>query len=482
MKTKKILNLAVVIWPMISLVVGTVVVYFLFLPKVAPKLISVAVMPFEGENVSEYLRESFAEEVRHGIAMSRDVIVIDFDASIGYSRLGQERRGFTHELGVSHIVVGEAGVSGDSISFLVRLVNVSKPALKEIWTGTYTYPDRELIEIRDAIVTDVRNALYDRGSMMRPAGPHIDNAAYETYLRARQKWRENHDVQAVAYARDSMLIQPNVYSATLLSELNMQNSKNEIFEGGVWAKQPYLPARIINLKRIYNIDRDFAAYFKAIQAIAECHPNIRALRLLAFMYSNIGWHEDAVIMIERWARSRPRSAQAAIDVARIKWFAGRDRKEVESALEIAGLREPNSRQVLEAQWFYDLNNGVGVPRRTNVISQRIKQNAILDQRYSIVSLGGLEHLNCDQFIESALYSEDYFSAYSRLYCAEKLWLTPPDWWEVEDPRWQEFTHSLRYVRYRKQSGLIDDVILALPYMSAKDILAPKRRSEIGTNH
>ncbi|MYD45574.1 MAG: hypothetical protein F4W92_04410 [Gammaproteobacteria bacterium] len=121
---------------MTSVVILTIVGYFLFLPKTAPKLITLAVLPFDGpEEFSEHLTQALPRHLTEILAESREIFVVDYDAAEEAVALKDKSRGFLNELGTTHILTGTFEVSDlspDSWTLLMRLIDVSKvvPKLK----------------------------------------------------------------------------------------------------------------------------------------------------------------------------------------------------------------------------------------------------------------------------------------------------------------------------------------------------------------
>ena len=80
---------------MTSVVILTIVGYFLFLPKTAPKLMTVAVLPFDApEEFPSHLTQALPRHITEMLAESRELFVVEYDAAEEAVALKSQSRGF----------------------------------------------------------------------------------------------------------------------------------------------------------------------------------------------------------------------------------------------------------------------------------------------------------------------------------------------------------------------------------------------------
>ena len=124
-------SFAIALFVMLGVVIFTIFGYFFLLPDIAPKRIVVAVIPFESDDSSyETIAVELAGQIASGIALSREVVVVDFDAAIAVTELSGQSRGLVNELGVTHIVDGTLEYAESAWNAEIRVIDISQPAPK----------------------------------------------------------------------------------------------------------------------------------------------------------------------------------------------------------------------------------------------------------------------------------------------------------------------------------------------------------------
>ena len=463
---------AIAVFVMFGVVVFTVLGYFFLLPDVAPKRITVAVMPFTSDSGTQsFLLEGFAEEVSRGVAMSREVTVIDFEASVQFHALGTRSRGFTNELGATHILDGSIERGADAWIIAARLVDISQAANKRVWGETFDAVD--LVAARDAMTQQVRSAIYDRGSEATPAGPPVGTDAYALFLQARYAQRYGQLADAERFARQSLDVENNGYAATVLAQLapprmpQWEQTRDSLDEFD------YLPARILSAQLTFSGTGDIETYHRSLTELAGDFPNSAALSRLSDLYVALGRFDQAQVLLERSVRVLPRSAVPALALASVRSRAG-DVPGAREALRIAALREPQSPDVARAQWLLQLADGsADEPEEPGLRPIWLASIGEIERAADLFeNLVGSGAQSCDQQVEVALYLDATERALDAVECAEGWWTNPPIWWDSADPRWQRFTSHARYRDYLESIGF--DLSSSLPQVSMRQLLAPRR--------
>ena len=172
---------------MLGIMIATVVGWWVLLPEIAPKRITIAVLPFEqsqgSPQESPYLGEGIAADIAIALAEVPDFIVLDRAASFSYRSRGGVSQLLAGELGATHAVEGRVRRAGGAITVSARLTDLSEFLV--LWEEDLSGADAELFAIRDAIAVGIAKKLLLLGDVAVSAGPPVDLHAYETFLEAR---------------------------------------------------------------------------------------------------------------------------------------------------------------------------------------------------------------------------------------------------------------------------------------------------------
>lgn len=480
MKTKKKTShaffAAVVL--MSLLVLSTIIGYFILLPRAIPKQILVAVLPFDGPaTLSPHLTHEFPRHLTELIALSRDLTIVDFDASSDAIDLGEEFRGFTHELGATHIVDGNFVESiekpGDFV-LTIRVVDVMRPAWKLKWDEEYSYPSQTLLNIRNEAIEQILKSLYDNS--VGDVADELDmEANFDDFLIAQLRSRSGDQSGVSSVLQQLPDIESNPYALHLLSLLNPQR-KGYYLDLAVKSNPRHYPSLNAKAWLDYKKSGDLELYARTTTDLAATFPNSDAVVILADLYHALGWFAEEELLLLRWVKMRPRSGFAALKIGLSRFRAG-NIPGVEEALSIAQFRDPLNDRVKLYKALYDLElNNVAVDSADSPeLNVRIlAARGRFDEAREILELM-LGQLSCDQVVESAIYIGDLDLAFENLSCSEQFWTQPPGWWQAGESRWQSFIADPRYSDWLRSKGMVPSVIEKLSPASVPQLFAPVRR-------
>ena len=468
--------LAVVL--MTLLVVGTIVAYFLILPRALPKQIIVAVLPFDGpSSLSKHLTHAFPRHLNELVALSRELTVVDFDASWEAIDLKEKFRGFTEELGATHIVDGdfvEDEQNPGSYVLTIRVVNVTQVAWKLRWDEEYRYPDTSLLDIRNSAAAGILKGLYDN-SVGEIAHEKSMEKGFESFLLAQSLVDLGDRQGAIEKLRELPDLDSNPYALFLLSTLDASQA-DELRELAIEANPRHYPSLIEQAWATYWKEGNLQQYIESITELAGTFPNSTAVERLAHLYHALGWFREEEELLFRWVRMRPRSGDAALLMAFSRYRQG-NTPLVEEAIVIAKLRDEDNDRVDLYRALYDLevrynpNAHVDSPKfevRDFAVAGRTEEARAVLQRIR-------DQLSCDDLVELALYLGDLDLAFDNLYCVFGFWVQPLGWWTTNDTRWESFTNDERYSSWLQSRGMVPSVISQLEPESVADLFAPVRR-------
>lgn len=460
------------------LVLSTIIGYFILLPRAIPKQIMVAVLPFDGpESLSSHLTDEFPRHLTELVALSRDLTVIDFDASREAIDLGEDFRGFTHELGATHIVDGDFVEDGENprgLFLTIRVVDVMRPAWKLKWDGEFRYPDETLLSIRNEAIEQILKSLYDN-SVGDVSDELYMQDNFEDFLLAQSRFNSGDPEAANAILSQTSNVESNPYALHLLSLLHPSRQEH-YFDLAVESNPRHYPTLVekawIEYLRTGNLER----YSNTIAQLAGTFPNSDAVAKLADLYHALGWFEVEEQLLLRWAKMRPRSGQVALKIGLSRYRRG-DSTGVEEALSIASLREPADGNIELYLSLYELElnrRNINTAQSPELQSRILAAKGRIDEAREVLK-SVLDQLSCDQKVESAIYVGDLDLAFESINCSEKFWTQPPGWWLIDEPRWQSFISDSRYSDWLRSKGMVRSVIGKLAPVSVPQLFAPVRR-------
>ena len=464
---------------MTSIVILTVVGYFLFLPNTAPKLITVGVLPFDAaDEFPEHLTRAFPRHITEILAESRDVFVVDYDASEEAVALKSQSRGYRNELGTTHIVDGDFKVADEPAGEWVlhlRLIDVAKDVWKLKWSDEFAYPELSLLEIRDGIVKGVTDGLYDK-SIPERSSTTVTSAGLELYLRASSLFQAGKSDNALDLLQTQFETNQTAYGAFLLAELQPESQREHVALA-LSLQSYYYPAKVTKSQLRYEDSKNLVNYLGELISLAGEYPNSDAVQEVALLYTEFGWFDEAKDVLIRWALIRPRSSEPALAIA-FNRFRMNDLKGVAEALEIARLRDPDNEVVDRYRALYEWKvNGTelkpGASEYLNWIV-RHENNDFVESNPQWLAYR--KSLSCFEQVELSLYLSSYNYIYEKYECIDRrLWLQPPPWWTVDDPKWLAFQEDARYDSWLEVKGIRSDVLDKVEPVPAKELFAPRRK-------
>ena len=463
---------------MTSVVILTIIGYFLFLPNTAPKLITVAVLPFDAPHeFPDHLARALPRHITEVLAESREIFVVDYDAAEEAVALENKSRGFRNELGTTHIVTGSYTVSDTAVNdwtLTVRLIDVGKDVWKLKWSNEFSHPKFSLLEIRDAIVPEVADGLYDN-SIPDPDSSKLTATGFERFLRASQLFHNGDTDGAVTLLQNQPQEQETVYGLFLLSKL-LPEYEEQFVARSLSLDMSYYPALVLSSKLRYETRKNLVSFLQDMTSLAGQYPNSEAVSELAWLYSDLGWFKEAEEILIRWAKIRPRSSQPALAIA-FNRFRNNDMKGVEHALEIATLREKNNATVDRYLALYDWKvKGNNLSAGTSDFLRWIARYENGDfTRLDLQWKSFMSSLSCYAQIEISLYLNNHDYIFDDIDCFDRmLWLQPPPWWTDDDPKWVAFIQDPRYDDWLETRGIRSDVLEKVAPVSARELFAPRR--------
>lgn len=464
---------------MTTVVILTIVGYFLFLPKTAPKLITVAVLPFDGPaEFPEHLTRAFPRHLTEFLAESRDVFVVDYDAAEEAIALKDQSRGFRNELGTTHIVNGTFEVSDaapDSWVLKVRLIDVGKDVWKLKWSDEFSHPQLSLLEIRDAVATEVADGLYDN-SIPEVDSSTISSTGFEQFLYASQLFHSGKGESALTIVQNLTTEQETAYSMYLMAEI-LPEAQELFVQRTLTLESSYYPAKVAQSKSHFNEKKNLVNFLREMIELAGQYPNSDAVPVLALLYSDLGWFKEAENVLLRWAKIRPRSSEPALAIA-FNRFRKNDMKGVEHAMEIARLRESSNERVDRYRALYDWKvkkNSLNADASEYlhwIAKYENGEFSATDPQWTTFING----LSCYDQVEISLYLNNYDYIFDNVDCFDlRIWLQPPPWWSTDDPKWIAFQEDPRYDSWLENRGIRSEVLETIEPVPTRELFAPRRK-------
>ena len=291
-------GLAIATLVMLGIMVATVVGWWVLLPEIAPKRITIAVLPFEqtlARQASPYLGEGIAADVAIALAQVPDFIVLDRAASFAYRSGGDVATRLAGELGATHVVEGRVRHADGEVALSARLTDLSE--FKALWEEELTGPDAEFFAMRDALAVGVAKKLMLLGDAAISGGPPVQLRAYETFLEARVAADAGDASRAATLAERSLSLDDGHAQAHyLLATLYHREGRPEAaaHAGRAVALHPeYAPAQAFHAHLRFLAAGDLAAYHRRLTDLVATRRDAEALRRLACLYEAAGRPEDA---------------------------------------------------------------------------------------------------------------------------------------------------------------------------------------------
>ena len=289
---------------MLAIMIATVVGWWVLLPEIAPKRITIAVLPFEQARgprpAPPHLGEGIAADIAIALAEVPDFIVLDRAASFSYAARGAARGDVSQllagELGATHVVEGRVRRSEGGTALSARLTGLSEFQL--LWEDDLSGDDADLFVMRDAIAAAIAKKLVLLGDVAVSAGPPVDLRAYETFLEARAVADAGNTTRAATLAERSLALDAdNAYAHFLLAELYHGDGRRDAaaaHTADALALDPgSAPAQALRAHLRFLADGDLTAYHGTLTDLVAARRDADALRWLTCLYDAVGRSEDA---------------------------------------------------------------------------------------------------------------------------------------------------------------------------------------------
>ena len=326
---------------MLAIMIATVVGWWVLLPEIAPKRITIAVLPFEqapGPRPGPpHLGEGIAADIAIALAEVPDFIVLDRAASFSHGARGDVSQLLAGELGATHVVEGRVRRSEGGTMLSARLTGLSEFAL--LWEDDVSGDDADLFAMRDAVAAAIAKKLVLLGDVAVSAGPPVDLRAYETFLEARVVADAGDTTRAATLAERSLALDgDNPYAHLLLAELYYGDGRPEAaaHAADALALDPgSAPAQALRAHLRFLADGDLAAYHGTLTDLVAARRDANALRWLTCLYDAVGRSEDARMAGNHLRQFDPLGARGAgcapdlaVDPAAIGTVSWRSAEEV----------------------------------------------------------------------------------------------------------------------------------------------------------
>ena len=292
-------GIAVATLAMLVIMVATVVGWWVLLPEIAPKRITIAVLPFEQSvttpEVSSRLGEGIAADIAIALAEVPDFVVLDRAASFPYRSAGDVANRLAGELGATHVVEGRVRRADGRTELSARLTNLAD--FQVLWEEDLSGGHAELFAMRDEVARAIAQKLVLLGDVAVSAGPATGLDAYDAFLEARALADAGDTAGATALAERSLALdETNPYAHLLLGELYDVAGRPEAathVERALALDPGSAPARALAAHLGFVADGDLVAYHRSLADLVARHRDAAALRRLACLYAAAGRQDDA---------------------------------------------------------------------------------------------------------------------------------------------------------------------------------------------
>ena len=293
-------GVAVATLAMLVIMVATVVGWWVLLPEIAPKRITIAVLPFEQPvttpGTPSYLGEGIAADIAIALAEVPDFVVLDRAASFAFRSQRDVANRLAGELGATHVVEGRIRRAEGRTELSARLTNLGD--FQVLWEEDLSGADAELFAMRDAVARAIAEKLVLLGDVDVSAGPPTRLDAYEAFLEARALSDAGDTTGGAAVAERSLALdENNSYAHLLLGELYSRDVRPEagVHVARALAIDPgSTPARALQSHLGFLADGDLTAYHRSLTDLVAGHRDSSALRQLACLYEAAGREDDAL--------------------------------------------------------------------------------------------------------------------------------------------------------------------------------------------
>ncbi|MYD45573.1 MAG: hypothetical protein F4W92_04405 [Gammaproteobacteria bacterium] len=304
----------------------------------------------------------------------------------------------------------------------------------------------------------------------------MSSTGFEQFLHASHLFHSGNSERALTIIQELSAEQQTAYSMFLLSEL-IPESQEHYVEQTLTLMSDYYPAMVVQSMSRYIEKKNLVIFLRELIDLAGQYPNSEAVPVLALLYSDLGWFNNAEKVLLRWAQTRPRSSEPALAIA-FNRFRKNDIKGVEQAMEIARLRESSNERVDRYLALYEWKvkeNGLNVDGSDYLKWIARYENGEFsesDPEWTTF----INNLSCYDQVEINLYLNNIDYIFDVIDCIDsRLWLQPPPWWSEDDPKWIAFQEDTRYDAWIENRGVRSDVLESIEPVPARELFAPRRQ-------
>ncbi|MGI9627879.1 MAG: tetratricopeptide repeat protein [Longimicrobiales bacterium] len=241
-----------------------------------PSLASIAVLPLEDlspEGDQAAFVDGISEEIRNALSRVPALQVASRNSSFAYRGQTVDSREVGQALGVSSLLEGSLRKDGSTIRVTVELVNTEDGL--QIWSNSYTEELEGIFELQEDVARTIVGELQvplqlDAERFLVPQ--RTDNVdAYQTYLRARELFRQRGDSLLAAVpllrqviAQDSMFVPALALLAEALPIMGNGTSTDQVGNTVDWIRQAQAAA-----DRAVSLDSAHAQSWAALGTVAR---------------------------------------------------------------------------------------------------------------------------------------------------------------------------------------------------------------------
>jgi TolB-like protein/Tfp pilus assembly protein PilF len=201
-----------------SVLLTTVMIYFLYSLYSAPVEKSIAVIPFvdlSEEKDQEYVCDGLTEEILSHLSKIEGLRVISRTSCMKYKGTKSSIKEIAEELGVTNILEGSIRKVGNHVRVTVQLIDAIPD--KHMWANDYDFEDlKDIFSLHTKVSTDVASVLKGKLTTQEKAllasNYTVDPEAYRLYKRGRVFWAvrtsESYD-SAEYYYKRAIDLDPN---------------------------------------------------------------------------------------------------------------------------------------------------------------------------------------------------------------------------------------------------------------------------------
>ncbi len=310
----------------IGLAIGA---YFLFLPRAAKAIDSIAVLPLVnlgGDPSTEYVAEGIAESLINSLTQLQQLRVVARSTAFRYKGKDADPQQVGRDLKVSAVLSGRVRQMGDMLNIQVDLADVMTGA--QLWGAEYNRKSSDVLAIKQDIAREVTDKLRLRLSgeeRTQLARRETANAeAYQFYLKGRYYWNKrtaDNIKKAIEQFQQAADKDPNYALAYVgLADCHLVL---EDYTGA--SARDNAPKAIAFAQRALQLDGSLAEAHASLAVDLSSGRDRRPLRSLGYVYAISGKRAEALAILKELQGKYERREAIGMDVAAV--YAGLGEKD-----------------------------------------------------------------------------------------------------------------------------------------------------------